>query len=157
MWNQFSLFYTKMINVPFKKLHPNAKKPTKGTSGSAGFDIYTIETMIVPAHSQVVFDTGIAMHIPNGIYVRVAPRSGFAFRHCFNVHAGVIDNDFTDEIKVMIFNHSNGDVTINEGERIAQLIFEKYESNIELCEYHELPVTDRCDGIRYGGFGSTGK
>ena len=144
------------MNTQIKKLHPNARVPTKGTPSSAGFDVYCIETKTIPPRSQEVFETGLAMKIPEGLYVRIAPRSGLAFRHKINVHAGVIDSDFTDEIKVMLFNHSNSNVTLEAGTRIAQLIFEKYESTISFVETDELELTERCDGITYGGFGSTG-
>jgi len=144
------------MNTQIKKLHPNAQIPTKGTPSSAGFDVYCIETKTITSKCQEVFNTGIAMKIPEGLYVRVAPRSGLAFRNQLNVHAGVIDSDFTDEIKVMLFNHSNADVTLEAGTRIAQLIFEKYEPTINFVETDELVLTERCDGVTYGGLGSTG-
>ena len=142
------------MSLKVKKVNVKAKLPKKGTPQSAGFDLYSIESQLLISHSQEVFKTGIIVQIPLGYYGRVAPRSGLAFKHEINVHAGVIDQDYRGEIMIMLYNHSNHDVVLSEGERIAQLILEKYADNInEVIEVDELDETDRGSG----GFGSTGK
>lgn len=144
------------MEINIKRINESALIPTKATSGSAGFDLYCIEDQLVPAHTKIVFNTGIAVHLYPGIYGRIAPRSGLAYRHNFDVLAGVIDSDFVDEIKVMIFNHSDNDVLVKKHDRIAQLIFEKYEPNIHFIEVSDLGITQRSNGQEYGGLGSTG-
>lgn len=96
--------------------------------------------------------TGISITVPIYCYARIAPRSGLTFKYGIQVGAGVIDSDYTGEIKVILFNHGENDFIIKTGDRIAQLIFEKIVTN-ELQEVEELVQTDRGSG----GFGSTGK
>lgn len=142
------------MSLKVKKVSPKAQLPKKGSSQSAGFDLYSIETKIIHNHCQEVFKTGITVQIPLGCYGRIAPRSGLAYKHQINVHAGVIDQDYRGEIMVMLFNHSDKDIELIEGERIAQLILEKYADNInDVVEVEKLDNTKRGTG----GFGSTGK
>ena len=100
---------------------------------------------------RALVGTGIALSIPDGLYGRVAPRSGLAVKHCINVGAGVIDPDYTGEVKVVLFNHGTEDFEIKKGDRIAQLILEKCETPM-IKEIGLLEETLRGDG----GFGSTG-
>lgn len=95
--------------------------------------------------------TGLAFAIPVGNYGRIAPRSGLAAKHSIDVGAGVIDADYRGEVRVLLFNHSDIDFAINEGDRIAQMIIEKYTLT-DLVEVQELDDTVR----GAGGFGSTG-
>jgi dUTP pyrophosphatase len=80
----------------------------------------------VPKRGQALISTGLAFAIPTGNYGRVAPRSGLAVKNSINVGAGVIDSDYRGEVKVLLFNHGDADFEISEGDRIAQLIIEKY-------------------------------
>jgi len=90
-----------------KKMHKNAKIPTKGTRGAAGHDLYAIEDKTIPAKGQQVVKTGISLRLPNGTYGRIAPRSGLAVKHGITVNAGVIDRDYTGEIGVVLVNLFN--------------------------------------------------
>ena len=74
------------------------------------------------------------------VYGRVAPRSGLAAKHCINVGAGVIDPDYTGEIKVETDNHGLKDFEIKKGDRIAQLILEKCETPL-IDEVEEIKDT----------------
>ena len=137
----------------FAKMSVDAIIPSKGSTNAAGFDLYASKETIIPAGDRRLVKTGIALQIPHDCYARVAPRSGLAFNHGLNVGAGVIDCDYRAEIGVILFNHSKDDFTVNQGDRIAQLIFEKiYTCTPEVVEYSDLSVTQR--GV--GGFGSTG-
>ena len=137
----------------FAKVSDNAIIPSKGSSGAAGFDLHAVTDTVIFSGSRGLVKTGIALQIPNDCYARVAPRSGLTFKHGINVGAGVIDCDYRAEIGVILFNHSNDDFVVNQGDRIAQLIFEKiYTCVPEEVEYSELSDTQR--GV--GGFGSTG-
>ena len=138
-----------MLSV--KKLVPHATLPTQGSEYAAGYDIYSIDTIEIPAGKWKPIPTGIAISIPEGTYARIAPRSGLALKHGINTHAGVIDYDYRGEIIVILMNHSDQPFVINPQDRIAQLILEKYEK-ATVKEVDVLPTTQRGDH----GFGSTG-
>ena len=95
-------------------------------------------------------DTGLAVGLPRGIYRRIAPRSGLANKKRINVSGGVIDADYTGEVKVILMNHGTQDCLIQAGERIAQIIVQKINTETAVQVEH-LANTDR--GTK--GFGST--
>ena len=134
-----------------KKLDPKAFLPAKGSEHAAGYDLFSIEAVTIPAKQKALISTGIAMQIPIGNYGRVAPRSGLAAKNFIDVGAGVIDADYRGEVKVLLFNFSEVDFQINVGDRIAQLIIEKY-TRTDIEEVDTLDDTVRGEG----GFGSTG-
>ena len=138
----------------FARMYDDAIIPTKGSPGSAGYDLYAAKDTVIKSSEWGLVKTGIALQIPNDCYARVAPRSGLAYKHGINVGAGVIDCDYRAEIGVILFNHSKeNDFIVNKGDRIAQLIFEKiYTCEPEEVSYEELTETRRGTG----GFGSTG-
>jgi len=137
--------------IQVKLLDPQAKLPTKGSAKAAGHDLYANEERIIPARGQNVVATGISITPPRGTYGRIAPRSGMAVKHHIAVNAGVIDSDYTGEIKVVLVNMGDQDYPIRKGDRIAQLITEKtVESNCY--QVPKLGETKR--GQK--GFGSTG-
>jgi len=134
-----------------KKLAYEACIPTRGSGGAVGYDLYAIESCVVPPTHRALVGTGIAVAFPCGVYGRVAPRSGLAVKHGIQVGAGVVDPDYTGEVKVVLFNHGDKDFEVNKGDRIAQLILERCETpNVE--EIGLMEETDR----GAGGFGSTG-
>ena len=92
-----------------------------------------------------------SVKVPEGTYGRIAPRSGLAVKHGIQVGAGVIDSDYTGELKVVLFNHNNKKYNIKPGFRIAQLILEQCVTP-EVVEVDDLDTTDRGNN----GFGSTG-
>lgn len=135
-----------------KKLSYDAILPTRGSDGSVGYDLYSSVDAVVPCQSgNVLVGTGIALSLPNDVYGRVAPRSGLAVKHCINVGAGVIDPDYTGEVKVVLFNHGDKDFEVKKGDRIAQLILERCETPM-VKEIGLLEETLRGSD----GFGSTG-
>ena len=92
---------------------------------AAGHDLYAMEEVLIPAKGQALVDTGLAVGLPRGTYARIAPRSGLANKKRINVGGGVIDADYTGEVKVILMNHGTQDCLIQAGERKAQIIFEK--------------------------------
>jgi dUTP pyrophosphatase len=140
-----------MFRIGFMSLY--AKKPTRGSAGAAGYDLYAAENQIVPAHGQRMVDTGVVFQFPSDCYARVAPRSGLAVNHRLDVLAGVVDSDFKSSVKVVLINHSDQPFHVNIGDRIAQIIFEKiYTPDLEVVSLEQLEKTER--GLK--GFGSTG-
>ena len=134
-----------------KKLVPTARLPILGSVHAAGYDLHSMEQKVVPARGKALIGTGLAFAIPTGNYGRLAPRSGLAVRNSLHVGAGVVDSDYRGEVKVLLFNHSDVEFEVNEGDRIAQMIIEKYTMT-DLSEVEELSETARGEG----GFGSTG-
>jgi dUTP pyrophosphatase len=135
-----------------KKLTYDAILPTRGSDGSVGYDLYSVVDTVVPSQAgNTIVGTGIALCIPLDCYGRIAPRSGLAAKHCIQVGAGVIDPDYTGEIKVVLFNHGTEDFEIKKGDRIAQLILERCETP-PVEEIGLLQETLRGSD----GFGSTG-
>jgi dUTP pyrophosphatase len=135
-----------------KKLVPEAIIPARGSDGAAGYDISSIVDIVVPALDHRAVATGLAIRVPEGTYGRVAPRSGLAYKHGIDVLAGVIDEDYRGEVKVILYNTSDRDYIVRKGDRIAQLILEKIVTP-DVAIVLELEDTER--GV--GGFGSTGR
>jgi deoxyuridine 5'-triphosphate nucleotidohydrolase len=145
----------KMSSFKVAKLHPDAVIPLRCSYRAAGFDLSSCVDGILPARSWKMFDTGIAIEIPEecNCYARVAPRSGLALKKGIMTGAGVVDADYRNTIGVILFNHNDEDFEVKKGDRIAQLIFEKiYTPLLEVIEADELSETER--GMK--GFGSTG-
>jgi dUTP pyrophosphatase len=127
--------------IKFKRLSQDALVPVRATSGSAGFDIYSIGYYTIKPNVRCLLDTGIAMQLPEGWWGELKPRSGLASKYGLDVLAGVIDSDYLGEIKVSLINLGEHDVEIKKGDRIAQLIIQRYES--EWIEVEELRSTNR--------------
>lgn len=141
------------MSLGIKKLTNDAIMPTRGSDGAVGYDLYSTEDTVVPCQAgRALVGTGISVVLPPGVYGRVAPRSGLAVKHCINVGAGVIDPDYTGEIKVVLFNHGENDFEIKRGDRIAQLVLERCETP-PVKEIEIIEETARGSG----GFGSTGQ
>ncbi len=139
------------VRIKVKKLHPDAKIPTIGTEHSAGFDIYSVEDIIIYPGETKSVSSGIAMEIPRGKCCVIWDRSGMGFKgiHRF---AGLIDSDYRGEFKIILYNSTKEGFKINKGDRIAQgVIQDYYTPEFEIVE--DLTDTSRGEG----GFGSTGK
>ena len=134
-----------------KKLAYDARIPTRGSSGAAGYDLYACDDCIIAPTHRALISAGIALVLPPGVYGRVAPRSGLAVKHGIQVGAGVIDPDYTGEVKVVLFNHGDRHFEVRKGDRIAQLVLEKCDTP-DVVEIGLLEETERGSG----GFGSTG-
>lgn len=139
------------MSLLVKRLVPTATLPSRGSGGAVGYDLSASEDYLVPRGTRMIVNTGIAVVIPRDCYGRIAPRSGLAVKHGIQVGAGVVDPDYTGELKVVLFNHGDGDFSISTGDRIAQLILERCETP-PVQEVGALHETER----GAGGFGSTG-
>ena len=143
------------INVMFKKLDERAKVPTYGSAYSAGADLYALgnDAVTIAAGGTEFIHTGISLEIPEGVVGLIYARSGMACKRGAAPanKVGVIDSDYRGEIIVCLHNHSAEDVVIENGERVAQMVFAPYFT-AEFAERTELSGTERGEG----GFGSTG-
>lgn len=129
--------------------------PQYETISSAGMDVRAnIDAPIVlKPFERALVKTGLFLELPQGIECQVRPRSGLAFKNGITVlnAPGTIDADYRGEVGVILINLSNEEFTIQDGERIAQLVFAKHEQ-VEFIEVQILSETER----GAGGFGSTG-
>lgn len=130
--------------------------PMYANPGSAGLDVRADikEPVTLNSLERIVIPTGLYIEMPDGCECQVRPRSGLAAKHGITVlnTPGTIDSSYRGNIGVILINLSNDPFTINPGERIAQLVFAKYEQ-IEWDQVLFLSETERGEG----GFGSTGK
>ena len=147
---RFSKIQTEDLRLRVKKLTSEARIPTKGSTQAAGHDLYAQETRIIPAKGQGIIGIGIEIGLPLGTYGRIAPRSGLAFKNSLTVNAGVIDADYTGEVKIVLVNLGTTRYKVHKGDKIAPLIVEKIISD-EAILVQDLEATTR--GTK--GFGSS--
>ena len=145
-----------MAKVLIKKLASSIKLPAYKTNGASGMDLmaFTAEPIIIKPQSSSLVPTGISVAFSKEFEIQIRPRSGLAVKNNISVlnTPGTIDSDYRGEIKVILFNHGNKNFTINNNDRIAQMILIPVVK-MELEETENLPETIR----GHGGFGSTGK
>ena len=143
------------IQVPVKKLHPDAVLPTYGSANAAGADLYACidAPLTLAPHETVMVHTGLAMEIPEGYAGLIYPRSGIASKRGLAPanKVGVVDPDYRGEFMVAMHNHSSKPASIEPGERIVQLVITPFLT-ASFTEADELSDTVR----GAGGFGSTG-
>lgn len=130
--------------------------PAYATSGAAGMDIRASldEPVTLKPLERAMVPTGLFLEIPAGYEAQVRPRSGLAAKHGLTVlnTPGTIDADYRGEVKVILVNLSNDPFTVNDGERIAQLVIAAH-ATVTWEETDSLSETSRGGG----GFGHTGK
>jgi dUTP pyrophosphatase len=125
--------------------------PSYAYPGDAGADLCAAADTVIPARGKMLVSTGIRLALPEGHVGLIWPRSGMAVKHGIDCGAGVIDSQYRGEVKVLLFNHSDGEHFIKQGDRIAQLLVQKVET-VEFLPVDDLDATDRSSN----GFGSTG-
>jgi len=130
--------------------------PEYKTEGAAGADIcaFLESPITINVSERKLIPTGIRVEIPSGYEIQVRPRSGLALKYGVTVlnAPGTIDSDYRGEIGVVLVNLGSDDFTVNNGDRIAQLVVAKYERGF-FKQTQTLSDTDR----GAGGYGSTGK
>lgn len=131
------------------------ENPSYATSGASGMDLRAnlYEDLVIKSGEIELVPTGIFMEIPEGYEGQVRARSGLALKYGISLPNGIgtIDSDYRGELKVILINHGKEDFVIKNGDRIAQIVFIKYEkAELEIVE--SLEDTERSEG----GFGSTG-
>ena len=144
------------INLKIQLLNNAQGEPEYSSKEASGLDLKAgiDNKIIIMKNKFLVIPTGIIIEIPSGFEAQVRPRSGLAANNGISVlnTPGTIDSDYRGEIKVILFNHSKENFTINNGDRIAQMVLTPI-IKAEFQEVDELPKTFRGKG----GFGSTGK
>ncbi|MGQ0647773.1 MAG: dUTP diphosphatase [Gemmatimonadaceae bacterium] len=134
--------------------NPDLPLPARQSAGAAGYDVCSAEPdfSLAPNETKAVA-TGLVFELPAGLEMQVRPRSGLALTHGITLPnaPGTIDPDYRGELKVIMRNQGPAPVLVRRGDRIAQLVFARFETP-ELREAQTLDATPRGDG----GFGSTG-
>ena len=154
------------MNIKVKKLHEDARLPTRGSEYSAGYDLYAIiepnrlhtyndgqEFVTIPPHTCKQIRTGLAMELPHGYFGAIFARSGLATKEGLRpaTCTSVIDSDYRGEVIVPLHNDTDYYKEVRNMERIAQLVIQKHEITTFETVLN-LNETDRgC-----GGFGSSG-
>lgn len=148
--HKITVMKVKVINRSHHEL------PQYGTAQSAGLDLranLSAPVTLKPLERKLI-PTGLFISLPAGSEAQIRPRSGLALKHGISLlnTPGTIDADYRGEIGVIMVNLSNEDFTVNDGDRIAQMVVAKYEQ-VDWLPVEELDDTERGEG----GFGHTGK
>ena len=145
-----------MVKILIKKTNKEVITPKYKTNGSSGVDLsaFLDKKVVIKPNSSELIPTGLQVAIPEELEIQIRPRSGLAAKESIGVlnSPGTIDSDYRGELKIILFNHSNKDFIINNGDRIAQMVLVPI-LKMEFEEVDNLPDTVRGQG----GFGSTGK
>ena len=123
--------------IPFKRYGADAMMPLKAYPDSAGSDLYTNETKLLPVRGRVRVSVDLKLAIPKGFFGQIVGRSGVALFKGISTFNSTVDAGYRDRIYVLLFNFSDGDYTIEKGNRIAQIIIQRYYNNIKFVEYGE--------------------
>jgi dUTP pyrophosphatase len=135
-----------------KRLREEATLPRKAHAGDLGYDLFCVEDIVIYAGETKLLSTGIAVQFPEGYGGLIRDRSSVATKQGLFVVAGVIDNGYTGEIKIALYNSTESADKIYAGEKIAQLILiPTVDFSVE-----EVQEISSSDGRNANGFGSTG-
>jgi len=148
--------YRHKLDLGFTKLHPDAVTPSYNYASDSGFDLYSTEEIVLPEFGRHLIPTGLSFDIKDGYEIQVRSKSGLAINQglmCLN-SPGTVDNGYTGEVKVILFNTNNHPVTITKGMKVAQAVLCPVVNGgwVYLDERNEVAKKDR----NSNGFGSTG-
>ena len=146
-----SLSTSQSNNLIVRLSHPEAIIPKQASTKAAGYDLYSVQDCTILPNCVAHVNTGIKIQLPHYTYGHIASRSGLVVHHQIHTEGGVIDPGYTGEIQVILHNFGPKEYTVKCGDRIAQLILERYESPTILTS-DDIAQTDR----ENNGFGSTG-
>ena len=137
------------------KMTTEGELPKYETEGAAGMDLRARVglPMILEPMKRAMIPTGIRIELPSGYEAQVRARSGLAVKHGVGLVNGIgtIDSDYRGEIKICLINHGEEPFTVNDGDRVAQLVIAKYV-RVKIDAVESLSETERGEG----GFGHTG-
>lgn len=167
IYNQFGIDIEKLeremtevkpekLKLDYKILHADAVEPSYNYLSDSGFDLYSVEEVTIPPLGRALISTGLSFDIPDTFEIQVRSKSGLAINQglmCLN-SPGTVDNGYTGEVKVILFNTNNHPIDINKGMKVAQAVFCPVINGkwVDLIEKKEIREKDRNDK----GFGSTG-
>lgn len=142
--------------LTYEKVHPDAVEPKYNYVSDSGFDLHSTISLNVPPLGRMIVPTGIKLSIPVGYEIQVRSKSGLALKQGLMVlnSPGTVDQGYTGEIKVIIFNTNQQDYNINAGDKIAQAVLCPVMCGevVDLINVEKIEDGERRDK----GFGSTG-
>lgn len=139
------------MHLLIKKLHPDAIIPKFALPGDAGMDLYASETITLQPGERGLIPTGLAMAIPKGHVGLIWDKGGPPLKTGLHTLAGVVDENFRGELKILAINHGNESIVLEKKKKVAQLLIQPV-AQIPVEEVTELDETIRGSGA----FGSTG-
>ena len=150
-----------MAKIIYKRLSETAIIPTRATGGSAGYDLYAdlgesaTTGRIILGGEHALIKTGIAMIIPPDMVGYICPRSGWSAKYGITVlnGPGIIDSDYRGDVGVILHNTTRAPFRVEQGDRIAQIVFAPYIPVTFTPESGDFISSDRGEG----GFGSSGR
>lgn len=136
-------------NRGFEVTDERAQLPKRATERSAAYDISVLENVIVPAHGQLIVDTGLCAYMKKNEVLKIYIRSSLGRKGLeLSNKVGIIDSDYyPNQIKLLLRNYTRDNISLKAGDRVAQAIFQEYL----------IADNDDSDQERVGGFGSTGR
>ena len=140
---------TNSDTISFTTINKNAETPTRATEGSAGYDFYLPETIVIDPGESVLVDTGVTAQFSKNYVLMLYMRSSIGIKHKIMLAngTGVIDSDYKDTIKLPLYNYNTRPVVLHQGDRIAQCVCTPYLTGTD------KPIKKH----RRGGLGSTGR
>ena len=145
----------KTRNLQVKKIHQDAYNPVYNYESDSGFDLYSVEEIVLDPFGRALVPTGLAFGIPEEYEIQVRPKSGLALNQGLTVlnTPGTIDSGYDGEIKVIMFNTKDKQVIINKGMKIGQAVL----CPVVCGKYVEFELVENIQRERGdNGFGSTG-
>ena len=145
-----------MISQPvlkFQKLSADAYTPVRGTPGSSGLDVFSPREVVISPRQDRLIALDLRFEIPEGYDLSVYNKSGVATKKKLDKGAELIDMDYRGNVHVHLFNHSDQDVLIQKGDKIAQLVMR----SVWIGSCVEVPEISTETSRGSGGFGSTDK
>jgi dUTP pyrophosphatase len=148
--------YTPQLDLGFTKLHPDAFEPKYNYESDSGFDLHSTEEIVINGFGRELVPTGISLDIKDGFEVQVRSKSGLALKQglmCLN-SPGTVDNGYTGEVKVIIFNTNKEPFIITKGMKVAQAVLCPVVNGkwVNLVSKEKINEKERGEN----GFGSTG-
>jgi len=144
------------FKLGYRLIHPDAVEPKYNYVTDSGFDLHSVEEITIPSFGRALVPTGLCFDIPNGQEIQVRSKSGLAINQGLFVlnSPGTVDAGYTGEVKVIIFNTNNTEVTIKKGMKVAQGVVCPITSSewLNLIKVDDINKKDR----NSNGFGSTG-
>ena len=144
------------VKLSYKKIHPDAVSPMYNYETDSGFDLHSVEEIILGPFERALVPTGLTFDIPEGTEIQVRTKSGLAIKQGLMVlnSPGTVDSGYQGEVKVIIFNTTNERIKIEKGQKIAQAVLCPVVNGkwVNLVRVEEIGEKDRNNQ----GFGSTG-
>jgi dUTP pyrophosphatase len=145
------------LNLGFEKIHPDTVTPKYNYKDDSGFDLHTVEEIVLPPFGRALAPTGLKFNLPKGYEMQVRSKSGLAINQGLMVlnSPGTVDLSYKGEIKVILFNTNNSELVIPKGQKVGQAVICPVAVGRHIRFVEEI-VDINSSERKDGGFGSTG-